>query len=206
MSAQPLHVPDEFGEGTDTPSYEPRPRGPRYELSDPDDPNSEYVQATETVTSYRPLVAARCQRIKIDGMRCRQWSLTTGRYCVKHSGYQNLPNVREYHEQTLENARLTLLRMVPNALDTIKSLMTDDSGDTPATVRLKASTETLDRIGVRGGADLNITVEEAEDPTAVLMARLDQLRQRLTPKPAEIEDAEIVEEDDGQLALFVEES
>lgn len=210
MSAEPMYVPDDFGDGEDErlTSF----TGPGQDLVDPEDPNSDFKpgewwdkRSQGRGTPSRPLIGHRCERIKTDGSRCRQWAMHGLRYCITHSGARNLPNVREIHEQTVHNAKMALLQVVPAALTRIEQIITDDDEDIPASVRLKASTEVLDRVGVRGGTEIDVTVEAAEDAGSVLAARLQQLRDRaqtvVTAAEGDVVDAEIIEDQD-QLPLF----
>jgi hypothetical protein len=214
MSAEPLYVPDDFGDEADSVWEAERRTKPDPILADPTDPNSDYVPADKTLEKSgipsRPLVAGRCQKVKKDGTRCRQWNVHGLRYCVAHSGVAHLPNVKELHEQTVHNARLALMKTVPAALTAIDDLITDD--DTPPAVRLKASTEVLDRVGVRGGVEIDMHVE-TEDPGDVLSVRLEQLRTRAIAAREAMEAASaprviegvVVHTNDGQLDLFADE-
>lgn len=128
-------------------------------------------------TPKRPLHAVRCDFRRSDGSRCRAWSVRGLAKCVTHSGYKNLPTVAEYAQQQVESARLELLRLTPAAVNRIEKLIEDDS--TPHHVQLKASTEVLDRIGVRGGTELTVQTEDsAIDPVDILRSKLDNLASR----------------------------
>lgn len=201
---------DDFGDTIEVEDDRPH----RGRLADPDDPNSEYLLAPDTDKRSgipsRPLVAHRCEKVRKNGKRCKCWSIHGHRYCVTHSGYKYLPNVKEYHDQTVHNAKAALMRMVPAALDRIDQIITDDDADIPASVRLKASTEVLDRVGVRGGAELDVRVEDGVDPAQTLLTRLETLRTRAVqtaaslgqPDPRVIEGVVVPSGDQDQLPLF----
>jgi hypothetical protein len=217
MTAEPLYVPDDFGDGED--ERLPGWKGPGQDLVNPDDPDSDYKvgdwwdkRSQGRGTPARPLVGHRCERIKTDGSRCKRWAMHGLRYCITHSGAKNLPNVREIHEQTVHNARMALLQAVPSAINRIEALIEDTSGEIPASVQLKASTEVLDRVGVRGGTEIDVRMEDGESPADTLRERLEQLRRRaaeteaLAAGRAQIIEGEIVVDDhDGQLPLFADE-
>jgi hypothetical protein len=151
----------------------------------------------------RPLHATRCTSIaRSTGQRCRSWSVVGFEKCVKHSGYEKFAHLPEYRERVLERARLDLLRMGPYAVEALGELVRDR--DINPAVRLKAGTEVLDRIGVKGGTDVNVTVvAEGQSPAEIIRGRLDRLAAAATaaidPPPAsetEIFDAEEVPDDD----------
>lgn len=154
-------------------------------------------------TPHRPLHSTRCTAInKGDGKRCRQWAVIGFEKCVTHSGYAKLANLQAYRERVIERARLDLLRGAPYAVERLVEIARDREIN-PA-VSMKASTEILDRIGVKGGTDLTVTVEaEGASPTEIIRARLERLAAAsaigASPTPAgesEIIDAVLAEEED----------
>ena len=141
----------------------------------------------------------RCKTMKSDGLRCMLWS--SGR--IKDDGLcrVHLRTVRKPGED-VERARRKLMQSAPYAVDVLEQLMESAESEP---VRLKASTEILDRAGVRAGMDLNIDVEvtDGRSPAQILQERLGRLAegaartQRLIDAvgaPEEIQDAEVVEE------------
>jgi hypothetical protein len=153
----------------------------------------------------RPLHATRCTATaKATGQRCRSWAVIGFEKCVKHSGYEKFANLPQYRERVLERARLDLLRMGPYAVEAFGELVRDR--DINPAVRLKAGSEILDRIGVKGGTDVNVTVvSEGASPAEIIRGRLDRLAAAAAaaiepaPTPAgesEIFDAEEVPDDD----------
>lgn len=125
----------------------------------------------------RPLHSTRCAATaRRTGEQCRRWAVIGFTKCEKHSGYGRLANLKEYRERVLERARLDLLRTAPYAVEALTELVRDT--DINPAVRLKASTEVLDRVGVRGGTevDVNVTSGDGElSPAEVIRARLDRL-------------------------------
>jgi hypothetical protein len=75
------------------------------------------------------------------------------------------------------SAQYDLLQLSPKAGRAIGELI--DDPETPAHVRLKASTELWDRIGVRGGVDLNVHTEITVNPSEEIARRLDAMRDSL---------------------------
>jgi hypothetical protein len=148
----------------------------------------------------------RCKHIKDDGIRCMLWS--SGRpaddgYCRIHLG-----SVQRRPGEDIERARAKLTQAAPYAVDVLEDLMQNAQSEP---VKLKASTEILDRAGVRGGIefDARLEVTDGRQPAQVVAERLQRLAAGAIqvaakmaeaglemPKDAEsdIEDAEIVEE------------
>jgi hypothetical protein len=81
--------------------------------------------------------------------------------------------------------------MADDALDAIDDLVTNPT--TAGNVRLKAATEILDRIGIKGTPDLNVAVEVRADPAAEIAKRLASIAENLKPKDEPVDD-EIVDE------------
>ena len=147
----------------------------------------------------------RCKVVKGDGVRCMLWS--SGR--IKDDGLCriHLRTVRKPGED-VERARRKLMQSAPYAVDVLEQLMESAESEP---VRLKASTEILDRAGVRAGMDLNIDVEvtDARSPGQIVQERLMRLAegaqrtQRLldiveAARDAEdVQDAEVVEESEA---------
>jgi hypothetical protein len=138
---------------------------------------------------------ARCRHIKDDGIRCLLW--TSGR--PKDDGLCNvhLRSAARKPGDDVERARRKLTQAAPYAVDTLEELMQSAASEP---VRLKASTEILDRAGIRGGVELDANVEvtdrrSAADLVADRLARLasgaEALRGLLLENAV---DAEIVEE------------
>lgn len=144
----------------------------------------------------------RCRIIKSDGIRCMLWA--SGRtkddgLCRIHLKVQRKPG------EDIERARRKIIQAAPYAVDILEDLMENAESEP---VRLKATTEILDRAGIRGGTDLNIDIEVTETrPAAQVVAeRLQRLAEgavaltarleaasRQTEIDVEIEDAELVE-------------
>lgn len=143
----------------------------------------------------------RCSQILSTNVRCQYWhggrvSEMVGdkSYCRVHLGRQNVPS------NVMEKARARLLSSVLGMAENLEDLaLTADSEQ----VRLKATTEMMDRAGLRGGVEVDHTVTEgARDAGSLLAERLKNLK----PKQKEIEstdeseivDAEIVEDGDSK--------
>ena len=146
----------------------------------------------------------RCRTIKSDGIRCMLWS--SGR--PKDDGLcrVHLRSVRKPGED-VERARRKLMQAAPYAVDVLEELM-ETAVSEP--VRLKASTEILDRAGVRGGVEFDVGVEvtDSRSPAAVVAERLRRLSEgaalvaggigNVAALPGQdVEDAEVVEDEDG---------
>lgn len=137
----------------------------------------------------------RCRIVKTDGLRCMLWS--SGRVkddglCRVHLKTQRKPG------EDVERARKKLVQAAPYAVDILEDLM-ESAVSEP--VKLKASTEILDRAGVRGGVELDVGVDvsDARSPAQIIGERLSRLAdgaQRtardLAEEDANIQDAEVV--------------
>lgn len=118
----------------------------------------------------------RCRVIKDDGIRCMLWH--SGRpkddgLCRIHLKVQRKPG------EDVERARRKLMQAAPFAVDVLEELMEYAESEP---VRLKASTEILDRAGIRGGQDITIDMEVTETrPAAQIVAeRLNRLAEGAT--------------------------
>lgn len=115
---------------------------------------------------------SRCTTIKDDGIRCMLWS--SGR--PKDAGMcrVHLRHVNKRPSDEIERARKKLVQSAPYAVDTLEELM---QYATSEPVRLKASTEILDRAGVRGGIELdtNVNVTDGRSPAEIIEERLQRL-------------------------------
>lgn len=114
----------------------------------------------------------RCRQIKDDKIRCMLWS--SGR--AKDDGLcrVHLRHVKKNPSDDIERARKKIMQAAPYAVDILEDLMTTAVSEP---VRLKASTEILDRAGVRGGIELdsNITVTDARPAADIISERLARL-------------------------------
>jgi hypothetical protein len=141
----------------------------------------------------------RCRAIKDDGIRCMMWS--SGRpaddgYCRVHLG-----SIQRKPGEDVERARAKLTQAAPYAVDVLEELM-ETAASEP--VRLKASTEILDRAGVRGGVefDAKITLNDARDPATIVAERLSRLAAGAAQVAAVLEQAGIkpvIDQDDSDV-------
>jgi hypothetical protein len=103
----------------------------------------------------------RCRAVKDDGIRCMLWSsgrLKDDGYCRVHLGA-----VQRKPGEDIERARQKLTQSAPYAVDVLEDLM-ENAASEP--VRLKASTEILDRAGVRGGVELDAKIDVTDGRSA----------------------------------------
>jgi len=162
----------------------------------------------------------RCRFVKSDGIRCQLWF--SGRpkddgLCRIHLGKTRRPG------EDVERARRKLIQAAPYAVDVLEELMESAESEP---VRLKASTEILDRAGLRGGQDISIDMEVTEGRPAaqVVLERLQRLQegaaviaaravlaeegQNGQTDPEDAEDSEVVEAElvEPELELELEET
>ena len=158
-----------------------------------------YIKEQEEgpVSSKRKPAAlpTRCRAVKDDGIRCMLWS--SGRpaddgYCRIHLG-----SIQRRPGEDIERARAKLTQAAPYAVDVIEDLL-EHAASEP--VRLKAATEILDRAGVRGGVEIDGTINVDVRPAAQIVSeRLARLAENAARKiiesdESDVQDAEIVEE------------
>lgn len=142
----------------------------------------------------------RCRQIKTDSIRCMLWG--SGLFNDDGLCRIHLRQTRRVSDD-IARARAKLVQAAPYAVDVLEELMEEAESEP---VRLKASTEILDRAGVRGGQDftVDVTVEDARPASQVVAERLTRLaagaaavQERAAREEEEaIIDAEIV---DGEL-------
>jgi hypothetical protein len=125
-------------------------------------------------------------------------------YCRVHLG-----SIQRKPGEDIERARSKLVQAAPYAVDVLEDLM-ENAASEP--IRLKASTEILDRAGVRGGIefDANVHITDGRSPAQIVAERLTRLASGAaqitsmlneagielpTKDDSDIEDAEIVEKE-----------
>lgn len=176
--------PPTLDEGEERPKYTNWPSAEGYET----------VPADWKPKSGKELPSLRCTHVRDDDTRCKNFGVRgtgfngTPSMCFIHGG--SLPSVKAKAEATLLVARMRLVENTGLALDTLFSLTRAGVADN---IRLKASTEILDRAGIKGGFDVNVEVQHSESMATEINKRLDIMRQRQLPAEV-VEDAEIVEE------------
>jgi hypothetical protein len=148
----------------------------------------------------RKALPSRCTHQKYDGSRCWGWGvpdIITGDpvVCKGH-----MPTVGKRIERTDQEIKLNLKRRLlvasPMAIDVLEELATESVSDA---VRLGAARDILDRAGVRGGTELEVSGEvQVVDAAAQVSARLDRLATRALENAAErLEAAENAEISDA---------
>jgi hypothetical protein len=206
-------------------------------MVDPDRPNSDYLTGldllAESATDYlvppwvigatkmwvkeleQPVASEtkkptamphRCRAVKDDGLRCMLWS--SGR--PKDDGLcrVHLRSVKKRPGEDIERARQKLTQAAPYAVDMLEDLMLNAASEP---VKLKASTEILDRAGIRGGQEFDVTAKVIDGrPAAQIIAeRLARLAPQAVLNAGElvdqgvtidgevvVSDAEIVEDNE----------
>jgi len=114
----------------------------------------------------------RCRHVKEDGIRCMLWSSGRSKddgYCRVHLG-----SVQRKPGEDIERARQKLVQAAPYAVDVLEDLMENAISEP---VKLKASTEILDRAGVQGGVevDANLNVTDSRSAADIVADRLARL-------------------------------
>jgi hypothetical protein len=96
----------------------------------------------------------RCRAVKDDGLRCMLWS--SGRATDDGLCRVHLRSVKKRPGDDIERARQKLTQAAPYAVDMLEDMMLNATSEP---VRLKASTEILDRAGIRGGQEFDVTAK-----------------------------------------------
>jgi hypothetical protein len=126
----------------------------------------------------------RCRHVKDDGIRCMLWS--SGR--PKDDGLCRIHLRSTQHKTSddIERARQKLTQAAPYAVDMLEDLMENAESEP---VKLKAATEILDRAGVRGGVEIDTSINIDVRPAAQVIAeRLDRLAQGAIQAAAKLAD------------------
>ncbi len=138
----------------------------------------------------------RCRAVKDDGLRCMLWS--SGR--PKDDGLcrVHLRSLKKRPGEDIERARAKLTQAAPYAVDMLEDLMQNAVSEP---VKLKASTEILDRAGVRGGVevDSNISVTDARPAATIIAERLQRLAMGAVTVAAELSNTGLVIEPEKEL-------
>lgn len=138
------------------------------------------------------------------GQRCGKWSLEGADVCIVHGG--RLPNVRKHAQAVRESARLRLLGLADEAMDTIDEIRRDKQ--VAPQVRMKAATEILDRGGItKESTDIHVEVNHNVSPTVLIEEKLKIIAERRAQKEAELRrlqgEDDIV--DEGEIIVTVDE-
>lgn len=150
----------------------------------------------------------RCRHIKEDGIRCMLWG--SGRPIDDGLCRVHLRSLKHKTSDDIERAREKLMQAAPYAVDKLEELMEFAESEP---VKLKAATEILDRAGVRGGIEIDTSVNIDVRPAAdVIAERLDRLAKgaiqaaaMLSQEGVSVVDAEVVEETPAASAEEIEE-
>jgi len=149
----------------------------------------------------------RCRQIKDDTIRCMLWS--SGRPNDDGLCRIHLRSTKHKTSDDIERARTKLQQAAPYAVDMLEDLMENAESEP---VKLKAATEILDRAGVRGGIEIDSTVNIDVRPAAsIISERLNRLASgaieaagKLAAAGVRVEteedmvEAEVVEDNGGQ--------
>lgn len=113
---------------------------------------------------------ARCETIRHDETRCWNWASNPVKLprCKAHAGWE-----AEERTKVMQYAKQRIVEATPEAVDQLEFLA--HNGETDA-VKLKATTEILDRAGIRAGFEIDQRVEvEVVDPALEVQRRLEKL-------------------------------
>lgn len=136
----------------------------------------------------------RCKWIKNDGIRCLNWA--GGQKANRGMCRIHVVKAATETGGDVALARKRLLQSAPAAVDTLEELMLNAISEP---VRLKASTEILDRAGIRGGVEIDAQIEVMRPAAEVVLERLQKLAGAATQQAAIeqslVEDAEVVSDD-----------
>jgi hypothetical protein len=144
----------------------------------------------------------RCNTIKDDGIRCMLWS--SGR--PKDDGLcrVHLRHISKKPGEDIERARKKIMQAAPYAVDMLEDLMQNAVSEP---VKLKASTEILDRAGIRGGIELDasVSVHDARPAAMIISERLARLKENAIDVAVELTNDGVNDAQAVQDATVVEE-
>jgi hypothetical protein len=130
----------------------------------------------------------RCRQVKDDGIRCMLWS--SGRPADDGMCRVHLRSESRKPGDDIERARQKLQQAAPFAVNLLEELMETAESEP---VKLKAATEILDRAGVRGGIEVDTSVNLDVRPAAQVIAeRLQRLAVGATEAAAKLAQAGII--------------
>jgi hypothetical protein len=144
----------------------------------------------------------RCRTIKHDGIRCMLWG--SGRPVDDGLCRVHLRTLKSKTSDDIERARDKLMQAAPYAVDKLEDLMENAESEP---VMLKAATEILDRAGIRGGIEVDTSLQVDLRPAAdVIAERLERISKGAASTAARLGlliqeepiDAEIIEEEEEQ--------
>lgn len=143
-----------------------------------------------------PILPVRCSRKRADGSRCWAWSWPSEAakgMCRTHAP-EFAFNAVAQQAKLQDAARMRLSQLTEPAMAALEDLVLNS---TVPHVRLKAATEVLDRVNIRGGSELSISadVTHHDSPSDAVAQRLQDLADKLVPKAIEGE----VEDDDIEI-------
>lgn len=184
---------DDFddADGSEMPSTSPPDFSPRVNRSAAS--QDRIIPSKWKPTVAEPIPVVRCTATaKSTGKRCNRWSIRGTTVCIKHGG--RLPDVAKHAEAVVEAARLRIIGLTDVAIDQIEDLMVNASGEG---IRLKAAQDVLDRAGVKGAIEVDVTVTQTETAAERVQRRLETLSKRLTKaeEPVEEDEEDIVDVD-----------
>jgi hypothetical protein len=107
----------------------------------------------------------RCSVVKFDGIRCMLWG--SGRLVDDGMCRVHLRTIKKKSSDDIERAREKLIQAAPYAVDKLEDLMMNAESEP---VMLKAATEILDRAGVRGGIEIDTSIQMDLRPAADVIA------------------------------------
>lgn len=151
-----------------------------------------------------PVLPVRCKRHRADGSRCWQWSwpnVASKGFCRTH-GDKYAFNATAQMSALNDAAKMRLSQLSEPALAALEDLVLNS---TVPHVRLKASTEILDRIGIRGGSELSISGQvdhTIATPAEEVQNRLRALSEKL--QPAELEETKSQEAQADEIIIEAE--
>jgi hypothetical protein len=149
----------------------------------------------------RELPALRCIGENTEGERCKRFGVRgtgfngTPAMCFYHGG--SLPGVKKKAEATLLSVRMMLVQNAPKALEQVIDLSQNASAEA---IRLKASTEILDRAGIKGGVDISVEVTNNVSAADEIKKKLSLMAERMGADNKQAEDdlADLGEVDEPQ--------
>jgi disulfide oxidoreductase YuzD len=99
--------------------------------------------------------------------------------------------VQDHAAAVVEAARLRLVGLSDKAIDQIEDLLENASAEG---IRLKAAQDVLDRNGVKGAIEIDVTVTQTETAAERVQKRLAEIASRIPTKEINVESVVISDE------------
>lgn len=118
-----------------------------------------------------PVPRIQCTKVTIFGEQCKNKAILGGVVCGKHGGAK--VETQQNAQEIIKHARDRLVGISDSAVTVYEEILTPGSGANDS-IRLKAASDVLDRVGIKGGADVQVNIGVV-NYSEVIASKLDKL-------------------------------